>query len=174
MVSRPEDLFAFNTYYRGALTLQALRLEVGDRKFERIVRTYYRTYRNGNATSADFIRVAAEIGGAGVRRLLRAWLYEQPVPPLPGASSAAGADPGAQDRPAGASGSGDRCPAPACAIAQRRGDQLSRNARRKLSRIGWTRYSNMVRSPVMIMASAGMPALRRTSGVFFCTAAMST
>ncbi len=88
MVSRPEDLFAFNTYYRGALTLQALRLEVGDRKFERIVRTYYRTYRNGNATSADFIRVAADIGGSGVRRLLRAWLYEQPVPPLPGASSA--------------------------------------------------------------------------------------
>ena len=36
VVSRPQDLFAFNTYYRGALTLHALRLDVGDRKFARI------------------------------------------------------------------------------------------------------------------------------------------
>ena len=88
VVSRPQDLFASNTYYRGALTLHALRLTVGDDKFSRIIRTYYRTYRNGNATSADFIEVASGIGGATVRPLLRAWLYEQPVPPLPGSAVA--------------------------------------------------------------------------------------
>jgi aminopeptidase N len=88
VVSRPQDIFADNTYYRGALTLHALRLTVGDKDFARIIRTYYRTYRNANATSADFTQIAAKIGGgATVRPLLRAWLYEQPVPPLPGTTA---------------------------------------------------------------------------------------
>ena len=88
VVSRPQDLFEDNTYVRGALTLHALRLEVGDARFFRILRSYYRTYRHGNATSADFIAVAARIGGATVRPLLHAWLYEQPVPAFPGAAVA--------------------------------------------------------------------------------------
>jgi aminopeptidase N len=90
VVSRPQDIFADNTYYRGALTLHALRLTVGDAAFARIIRTYYRAHRDGNATSADFIAVAARIGGAArVRPLLQAWLYEEPVPPLPGSTMAA-------------------------------------------------------------------------------------
>ena len=56
VVSRPQDLFADNTYYRGALTLEALRRTVGDEASRQTVRRWYRTYRNGNATSADFIR----------------------------------------------------------------------------------------------------------------------
>ena len=92
VVSRPEDIFADNTYYRGALTLEALRRDIGDAKFQRVLRSWYRTHRNGNATSADFIRLAVSIGGPGVRPLLHAWLYEQPVPPLPGAGSAAAAE----------------------------------------------------------------------------------
>lgn len=87
VVSRPQDLFADNTYYRGALTLHALRLHVGDRDFFRTLRAYYRTYRDKNATSADFIDVAArQSGRGGVRRLLHAWLYDQAVPPMPGAA----------------------------------------------------------------------------------------
>ena len=39
VVSRPQDIFADNTYLRGALTLHALRLEVGDAKFWQIVRS---------------------------------------------------------------------------------------------------------------------------------------
>jgi aminopeptidase N len=88
VVSRPQDLFALNTYYRGALTLEALRLTVGDRKFRQILRSWYRTYRNKNATSQDFIGLAAGIGGQEVRPLLRAWLYGQRVPPLPGTATA--------------------------------------------------------------------------------------
>ena len=52
--------------------------------------------------------------------------------------------------------------------------QVSRRARRKVPRIGWIRYSNAVRSPVMIIASAGMPGLRWTSGEVFCSSATST
>jgi aminopeptidase N len=87
VVSRPQDIFADNTYLRGALTLHALRLEIGDAKFWQIVRSYYRTYRHANATSSNFIDLAARIGGAArVRPLLQAWLYELPVPALPGAA----------------------------------------------------------------------------------------
>ncbi|MGE3291356.1 MAG: M1 family metallopeptidase [Geminicoccaceae bacterium] len=88
VVSTPQELFAANTYYRGALTLEALRRTVGDKAFWRTVRQWYQTYRNGNATSGDFIKLAAGIGGNRVRPLLHAWLYEQPVPPMPGVPAA--------------------------------------------------------------------------------------
>jgi aminopeptidase N len=90
VVSRPGDIFADNTYVRGALTLHALRLKVGDEAFFKILRTYYGRYRHGNATSADFIRVAVKEGKAdGVRELLNAWLFEVPVPPLTRGTEAA-------------------------------------------------------------------------------------
>lgn len=88
VVSVPQDLFAANTYYRGALTLEALRRTVGDKLFWRTVRQWYQTYRNGNATSGDFIKLAANIGGKQVRPLLQSWLYEEPVPPMPGIETA--------------------------------------------------------------------------------------
>lgn len=88
VVSRPQDLFADNTYYRGALTLEALRRTVGDRAFWQTIRRWYQTYRNGNATSGDFINLAASIGGRQARPLLHAWLYEEPVPPMPGTATA--------------------------------------------------------------------------------------
>jgi aminopeptidase N len=84
VVSRPEDLFAANTYFRGALTLHALRLDVGDEIFFDILKTFYRTYNGGNATSADFIDVAVAVSGQrSVRGLLRAWLYDRRIPGLP-------------------------------------------------------------------------------------------
>lgn len=94
VVSRPQDLLARNTYYRGALTPEALRLTVGDPKFKRILRAWYRSYRNKNATSQDFIDLAAGIGGPSVRPLLRAWLYKQTVPPPPGGTTALSAPEG--------------------------------------------------------------------------------
>ena len=102
MVSRPQDLFEANTYVRGSLTLHALRLTVGDGKFFRILKAFYRTYRYGNATSEDFIKVAAGIGGGSVvPPLLNAWLYEEPVPAFPGHVPA----PSAQASKAAATGS---------------------------------------------------------------------
>lgn len=85
VVSRPQDIFADNTYYRGALALQALRLTVGDAAFFRTLRSFHRRYEGGNATSADFIDVAVEVSrNPQARRVLRAWLYDEAVPPLPG------------------------------------------------------------------------------------------
>jgi aminopeptidase N len=100
VVDRPEDIFAENTYYRGALTLQALRLEVGDEVFFRILKAFYRKYRHANADSQDFIEVAVrESGQPGVRQLLRAWLYDDALPPFPGAAAAAKAETTAKAAP---------------------------------------------------------------------------
>jgi aminopeptidase N len=90
VVSRPEDIFADNTYLRGALTLQALRYEVGDKAFFRTLRSFYDLYRYGNAMSDDFVKVAVKEGHSpGVRRLLQAWLYDEAVPPLTQGTDAA-------------------------------------------------------------------------------------
>ena len=89
VVSRPEDLFADNTYLRGSLTLYALRQEVGDTVFFRTLRTFHERYRGGNATSADFIATAVAVSGRPkVRPLLRAWLYDEAVPALDGVAAA--------------------------------------------------------------------------------------
>jgi aminopeptidase N len=85
VVENGEQIFSDRTYYRGALSLYALRQQVGEQAFWNIVRAFYARYEYKSVTSADFIEVAVETSrDRSVRKLLNAWLYEQPVPPLPG------------------------------------------------------------------------------------------
>jgi aminopeptidase N len=85
VISSRFDLFADNTYYRGGVALYALQLHVGDKTYFDIIKAWYKAYRDGNATSDDFIDVAEKTSGdKSVRKLLIAWLFKQPVPPLPG------------------------------------------------------------------------------------------
>lgn len=92
VVSRPEDIFADNTYYRGALVLYALRESVGDPAFFRTLRAWHDAYRGGNATTAQFVDLAARVTGRpAVRPLLRAFIYDRVAPPLPGTDRAAAA-----------------------------------------------------------------------------------
>jgi aminopeptidase N len=78
-----EGLFNPNVYYRGALTLHALRVRVGDPTFFRILRTYYERYRGGNAGTEDFVAVAEEVSGQDLRGFFEAWLYGRELPPIP-------------------------------------------------------------------------------------------
>lgn len=79
-----EDIFNGTVVYsRGALTLHALRLTVGDEMFFDIVRTYYDRFKYGNATTADFITVAGEVSGQDLTGFFDAWLYNVDLPPLP-------------------------------------------------------------------------------------------
>jgi aminopeptidase N len=85
VVDDPENLFSDAVYYRGAATLYALQLKVGDEKFFRILRRYLADFENRNASSEDFIDTAVRVSGDGsVGPFLRAWLYHDSVPPLPG------------------------------------------------------------------------------------------
>ena len=84
VVDAPDQLFSERTYYRGAATLYALRLKVGDSSFFNILRHFVQDNRGGNITSKDFIRTAEHFSGDGsVRPLLHAWLYDDAVPALP-------------------------------------------------------------------------------------------
>jgi aminopeptidase N len=78
-----DDLFNGGVYDRGALTLHALRLRVGDEVFFDILRTYHDRYRYGTAATADFISVAEQISGQELGRFFQSWLNEQAVPAIP-------------------------------------------------------------------------------------------
>lgn len=93
VVERGDQIFSNRTYVRGALTLFALRQTVGESVFKRIVRAWASQNVNGSVTSADFIDTAEAISGnPDVRPLLDAWIFQQPVPPLPGTTAMAAAD----------------------------------------------------------------------------------
>jgi aminopeptidase N len=81
------DLFGTSVYRRGALTLHALRLTVGDETFFRILRTWADRYRYGNASTKDFIALVKEetsnVSPADIDTLFDAWLYRAELPALP-------------------------------------------------------------------------------------------
>ncbi|HWE62788.1 MAG TPA: M1 family metallopeptidase [Chloroflexota bacterium] len=77
------DLFPQSVYVRGAMTLQALRLRVGDPTFFRILRTYATRYRDANAATADFVALARAVSGQDLSAFFRTWLYVPTAPPMP-------------------------------------------------------------------------------------------
>ena len=76
----PSELFHTPVYDRGAMTLQALRNEVGDDTFFGILRAWYAENRYGNVTTADFIALAERQSGEQLDALFREWLYEEGRP----------------------------------------------------------------------------------------------
>lgn len=84
----PRKLFdTAGVYYRGALTLHALRLTFADEAFFETLKTYSQRFMYSNVTTADFIAVAEEISGQPLDEFFQAWLYEPIIPPLPEALS---------------------------------------------------------------------------------------
>jgi aminopeptidase N len=79
----PDKLFSSSVYYRGALTLHALRLNVGDDIFFKILQTYFLRFHNSNATTESFIAIAEEISGVELDDFFYAWLYQQEIPDIP-------------------------------------------------------------------------------------------
>lgn len=86
-VTGPEQLGDFVTYFRGAATLHALRFEVGDEPFYGILRRYATEFRHAAATTEDFIAVAEQGSGRDLSGFFDAWLYQEPVPQIPGLGS---------------------------------------------------------------------------------------
>jgi aminopeptidase N len=79
----PAKLFNRSVYFRGALTLHALRLRVGDPVFFGILSMYHDRYRYGVATTADFVAIAQEVSGQELDALFQGWLYDEQVPDIP-------------------------------------------------------------------------------------------
>ncbi|KQR90951.1 MULTISPECIES: M1 family metallopeptidase [Microbacterium] len=79
----PDDMFDDRVYKRGALTLQALRLTLGDGPFFTLLREWMSRHRGRSVGTDDFVALAEEIAGPEVRTLLHAWLFETTLPELP-------------------------------------------------------------------------------------------
>ncbi len=79
----PDALFSASVYQRGALTLHALRLEVGDDAFFEILKTYAGRFAYQNATTSDFITIAEEISGESLKFFFDGWLYAPFIPDIP-------------------------------------------------------------------------------------------
>jgi aminopeptidase N len=78
-----QSLFGPSAYRRGAATLEALRISVGDAAFWRIVRGWARDHAGGNVTTAQFIAYADQVSGKKLDGFFQAWLYENGKPPYP-------------------------------------------------------------------------------------------
>jgi aminopeptidase N len=76
----PENLFAESVYDRGAMTLEALRQQIGDGAFYATLRAWAAAYRYGNVTTADFIALAESQSGQQLDQLFERWLYEPGKP----------------------------------------------------------------------------------------------
>ena len=75
----PALMFDDRVYKRGALLLHALRATVGDKDFFEILQTWVSRFAGGNADTADFEALAAEVSGESLEPLFDAWL-RSPAP----------------------------------------------------------------------------------------------
>ena len=80
----PQQLFSVQVYWGGALVLYALRRQIGDAAFQRLERAWVSRYRDGVASTADFIALANRISGQDLTAFLNDWVYGTKTPPMPG------------------------------------------------------------------------------------------
>ncbi|WP_447004594.1 M1 family metallopeptidase [Saccharothrix isguenensis] len=74
-------------YDRGALTVHALRGEIGDEAFFQLLKRWPAEKRNGNASTDEFIAFAERLSGKQLDELFRTWLYTPGKPAVaPGAA----------------------------------------------------------------------------------------
>jgi aminopeptidase N len=76
-------LYDWESYVGGALVIHALRLQVGDEVFFKILRTYLERYRYGNAGTEEFIAVAEEVSGQKLSAFFDSWLMQTTLPDWP-------------------------------------------------------------------------------------------
>ena len=76
----PAFMFNATIYYRGGMTLQALRVKIGDFAFFNLLRTWVAQHKYGNASTPQFVALAEQISGMDLDRFFDVWLY-QPAKP---------------------------------------------------------------------------------------------
>jgi aminopeptidase N len=79
-LERPSQLFSTPVYDRGGMTLQALRVKVGDDAFFKLLRDWYAQGRYGTVDTAGFISLAEAETGRDLDTFFQAWLYTPEKP----------------------------------------------------------------------------------------------
>ncbi|MFI6391307.1 M1 family metallopeptidase [Nonomuraea sp. NPDC050547] len=74
--AKPKDLFNESVYTRGAMTLHALRTEIGDPAFFRLIKDWAAGHRYGHVTTAQFVALAEKVSGKQLDKLFDAWLFQ--------------------------------------------------------------------------------------------------
>ncbi len=87
----PELLFDGAIYDRGALTLHALRLTIGDEKFFELLKAWAACQRGGTVTTDEFTALAERISGQRLDALFQEWLFTPAKPAAPAARAAVAA-----------------------------------------------------------------------------------
>jgi hypothetical protein len=82
------QLFDFPVYGRGAMTLQALRMEIGDTTFFTLLKEWAKQQAGGTVSTREFIRLAEQLSGKELDDLFDEWLSpgkpaSLPEPPAP-------------------------------------------------------------------------------------------
>ncbi|MDD7961867.1 M1 family metallopeptidase [Microbacterium thalli] len=78
----PDLMFDDRVYKRGALTLHALRLTIGDAAFFDLVRAWTQRNRHTLVSTEDFRDLVLERAGEPAASVLSAWIDRMPLPPL--------------------------------------------------------------------------------------------
>ena len=75
-----EDLFRLSVYFRGAVTLHALRRHTGDETFFEILRTHYDRSAGGTTNTEEFLGLVDELAGPDALDLVESWLFDETIP----------------------------------------------------------------------------------------------
>jgi aminopeptidase N len=78
----PAELFGSQGYLRGAMTLEALRQEVGSRDFFVILRRWAQDNEYGNVSTPEFIALSERVSGQDLDAFFKAWLFTEGKPAL--------------------------------------------------------------------------------------------
>jgi aminopeptidase N len=78
----PRHLFDFPVYVRGALTLQALRMKIGDQAFFTVLRRWAAQNAGGNGDTRGFRMLAERVSGKQLGALFHTWLHTTTKPSL--------------------------------------------------------------------------------------------
>jgi aminopeptidase N len=73
-------MFNGTIYYRGGMTLQALRQKIGDFAFFQIMRGWATQNHYGNVTTAQFIALSEQVSGMQLAHFFDVWLYQPEKP----------------------------------------------------------------------------------------------
>ena len=77
------NIFGTPVYARGAMALHELRNAVGDQVFYGILKSWATGHRDGNGTTAQFVRLAERESGKDLDALFQTWLYTAGKPANP-------------------------------------------------------------------------------------------
>ncbi len=79
----PDTLFDINVYWRGGLTLEALRRTVGDETFAEILSAWTERYGGGVASTENFLDLVTELAGQEATNVVSQWIFAPDMPALP-------------------------------------------------------------------------------------------